>query len=104
MLRNDLYKPWFVGEQDWGVEIIDGEFSGVSIQITKLTFSESDEGGLDVEYHVVHRPETIQEGDVKGDLFNSTLELIVNDIVEEAVKTFENEQTRNNNPQESDQQ
>ena len=102
MLRNDLYKPWFVGE-DWGIEIIDGEFSGVSIQITKLKFSESDEAGLDVEYHVVHKPDTILEGDVKGDLFSSTLELIVNDIVEEAVKTFENEQTRNNDSQESDQ-
>lgn len=103
MLRNDLYKPWFVGE-DFGVEIIDGEFSGVSIQITKLNFSESDEGGLDVEFHVVHRPELIPEESVKGDLFNNTLELIINDIVEEAVNNFENEQTRNNDSTESDQQ
>ena len=102
MLRNDLYKPWFVGE-DWGVEVIDGEFSGVSIQITKLNFSETDEGGLDVEYHVVHRPDVIAEEDVKGDLFSSTLELIINDIVEEAVKNFENEQTRNNDSTESNQ-
>ena len=106
MLRNDLYKPWFVGE-DWGVEIIDGEFSGVSLQITKLTFSEAEEGKLDIDYHIIHKPDIVTEESVKGDLFNNTLELIINDVVREAVENFEqgleHDQIRNNNSSEPDQ-
>ena len=37
MLRNDTYKPWFEGEA-WGVEIIDGEYSGVIVQFKSLEF------------------------------------------------------------------
>ena len=42
MLRNELFKPWFVGEKDWGFEIIDGEYKGVTVQIEKLDWP--DEG------------------------------------------------------------
>ena len=47
MLRNDLYKPWFASENDWGFEIIDGQFSGVIVQIEKVEFVETDGGNLE---------------------------------------------------------
>ena len=40
VLRNELYRPWFVGEQTWGFEIIDGEFKDVVVQIEKIEFVE----------------------------------------------------------------
>jgi hypothetical protein len=94
MLRNDLFRPWFVGEKDWGVEIIDGEFSGVSIQIESVEFDESPDGNLKLDYHTVHRPEDITEEALQSDMFKATLELILNDVLREAIDNYE--QTRNN--------
>ena len=56
MLRNDLFKPWFVGEKDWGFEIIDGEFNGVTVQIEKLDWPDEGKSELALDYHVVHKP------------------------------------------------
>jgi len=95
MLRNDLFRPWFVGEKDWGIEIIDGEFSGVSIQIESVEFDEeTKDGNLKLDYHTVHRPEDITEEALQSDMFKATLELILNDVLREAIDNYE--QTRNN--------
>lgn len=105
MLRGDLYKPWFLDKDKWGFEVIDGEFSGVVVQLEKLEFAENGtEGNLDVEYHVIHKPELIDESHVKGDLFKSTFELIVNDIVREALELAQDEKDRNDNTKEPDPQ
>lgn len=89
MLRNDLYKPWFVGEKDWGIEIIDGEFSGVVIQIESFEFSKNDSGGVDLDYHCIKQPEDFNEETLKGDLFKNTLEIIIEDILKEAINHYE---------------
>ena len=99
MLRNDLYKPWFASEKDWGFEIIDGQFSGVIVQIEKVEFVETDGGNLEAEYHIVSKPEIISEEDVKGDLFEAVFQNIIVDIIKEAVEDYE--QNRNNNTKES---
>lgn len=96
MLRNELYKPWFVNK-DWGFEIIDGEFSGTVIQIEELDFAKDDSSGLDIKYHVINKPEIVTEDLIKSDLFKTIFETIVNDIVREAVETFKDEQDRNDN-------
>ena len=96
MLRNELYKPWFLKE-DWGFEIIDGEFSGTVVQIQELDFAKDDSSGLDIKYHVINKPEIVTEELIKGDLFKAVFETIVNDIVREAVETFKDEQDRNDN-------
>lgn len=99
MLRNDLYKPWFAGESDWGFEIIDGEFSGVVVQIEKVEFVETEDGNIQAEYHVVSKPETISDEYVAGDLFKAVFQNIVVDIITEAVTNYE--QNRNDNTEES---
>lgn len=99
MLRNDLYKPWVEGEH-WGVEIIDGEFSGVVIEIQKLDIKEDSSGELSVDYHVIHKPELLEENLEQSDLFKNTLEIIVNDILKEAIDSYE--QARNDNTEKSD--
>jgi hypothetical protein len=96
MLRNELFRPWFVNEKDWGIEIVDGEFSGVSIQIESLEFEESSDGNVKLDYHTVHRPENISEEDLKSDMFKAVIELILNDVIREAIEIYE-QQTRNNN-------
>lgn len=93
-LRNDLYRPWFVGEKDWGFEILDGEYSGIVVQIESVEFSEKKDGTVDLEYHIIKQPEDTRDLDLKGDLFARTVEIIINDILREAIDNYE--QTRNN--------
>ena len=101
VLRNDLYRPWFVGEKDWGFEIIDGEFSGVIVQVEQLEFSKNNDGTVDLDYHVIKQPEDDRSIDTSGDMFAKTVELVINDILKEAIDHYE--QTRNNDPKESGQ-
>ena len=98
MLRNDLFKPWFVGN-DWGFEIIDGEFNGVTIQIQKLELPNEETNELALDYHVVHKPELITDEDIKGDKFKAVVEVIINDILREAINDVK--QTRDNDSKES---
>jgi hypothetical protein len=98
MLRNDLFKPWFVGK-DWGFEIIDGEFKDVTVQIEKLDWPDEGKSELALDYHVVHKPEIITDEDVKGDKFKVVIEVIINDILREAIDDLK--QTRDNDTTES---
>lgn len=99
MLRNDLYTPWFLEDKKWGFEIVSGDFQGVVVEIEKLNFSEDVEGKLDVEYHVINKPDIINEEDIKGEMFEAAFELIINDIVREAIETLD-EKDRNGNTSE----
>jgi len=106
MLRNDLYVPWFK-DKDWGFEIIDGEYSGVVVQVAHLQLKDEtpeDPSNLSVEFHVIHKPELITEEQVKSDLFINLFETILLDIVKEAVENYSDEVDRNNNPKEPDSQ
>ena len=93
MLRDDLYRPWFANEQDWGFEIIDGEYSGVTIQVEEIAFSEEEDTGVKLNFHVISKPETFSDDEVESDLFNSTVELIINDILREAINFYEQDRT-----------
>lgn len=98
MLRNDLYAPWFSGDSDWGFEILDGEFKDVVVQISNLQFrdDQTEDGSLDVEYHVISSPEIVKE-ELSSDLFKAVFETIINDIIKEAIENFANEQDRDSN-------
>ncbi len=98
MLRNELFKPWFVGE-DWGFEIIDGEYKGVTAQIKSLNWPDENTNELALDYHIVHKPELITDEDIKGDTFKAVMELIINDILREAIDELK--QTRDNDSKES---
>lgn len=97
MLRNSLYRPWFVGESSWGFEILEGDFAEVVVQIEKLDFASDNTSNMDIQYHVIKKPESLSESDTKGDLFKVVFETIINDILREALDTFKDEQDRNNN-------
>ena len=99
MLRNELYKPWFVGEKDWGFEIVDGEFNDVSVQIEKLDFPDESSNHLALDYHIVHKPELITDADVKSDTFKAVIEVIINDILREAIN--DHKQAGDNDSKES---
>jgi len=105
MLRNELYTPWFANN-DWGFEIIDGEYNGVVVQVDKVVFTGDDPVGnnLSVDYHVISKPELLKEDDIKGDLFNALFQTIITDIIKEAVDNYEYENNREDNPKESDSQ
>ena len=99
MLRNELFKPWFVGEKDWGFEIIDGEYKGVTVQIEKLDWPDEGKSELALDYHVVHKPEIITDEDITGDKFKVIIEVIINDILKEAIDDLK--QTRDYDTAES---
>ena len=101
MLRNDLFKPWFVGN-DWGFEIIDGEFNGVTVQIAKLDWPDEGSNELALDYHVVHKPELVTDEDIKSDTFKAVVEVIINDILREAINELK--QAGNNGSTEPDTQ
>ena len=106
MLRNDLYTPWF-NKDDWGFEVIDGEFSGVVVQVSEVNFKEEtqeDDSNLSVNYHIINKPEIITEEQVKSDLFNALFQTIITDIVKEAVEAYEHDNNRSNDSKESDPQ
>lgn len=103
MLRNELYKPWFSKDKDWGFEVIDGEYSGVVVQVTDLQLKEEtseDNSNLSVEYHVISKPEIISEESVKSDLFNALFQTIITDLVSEAIENYAN--NRDDDSKESD--
>ena len=59
MLRNELFRPWFVGEKDWGFEIIDGEFNGVALQIENLDFPDEGSSNISLDYNILNKRDLI---------------------------------------------
>lgn len=102
MLRNDLYSPWFANKEDWGFEILTGDFLGVVVQVEKVNVQNS--GEVEVDYHVINKPESLTDEELNGDLFKEVFNVVINDILKEAIENFENEQNRNNNSKEPDSQ
>lgn len=100
MLRDDLYKPWFVGNDSWGVEILRDQFSGVVLQINSVEFSKTQPDGVDLDYNIVNKPDTVSDGDLASDEFNQLMSMILTDILNEAI-ALNNEQNRTNDTQES---
>ena len=104
MLRNSLYAPWFGKENEWGFHLIDGKFNDVVVQIQDMKMEEKDDGNLSLEYHVISKPEGIADEDIKSEEFKGIFQLVVNDIVKEAIEFYEQKDDRSNNPQELDPQ
>lgn len=94
MLRNDLYRPWFTNTDEWGFEILSGDYLGVVLQVSKLDLPAENES-VDLEYHIINKPETLEEETLKGPEFSATIELVINDILREALEIYE--QDRNSN-------
>ena len=100
MLRNKLFKPWFVGEKDWGFEIVDGPFSEVCIQIESIDLKdETEDGNCTIDYHTVRLPEHLKPEALQTPEFEEVINQIINDILTEAIKDYE---TRNSNSQKPD--
>lgn len=98
VLRNDLYRPWFAGDKDWGFEVLDGEFSGVVVQVESIEFSKKEDGSVDLNYHVINK-DSFPDLDITGELFVKTVEIVINDILKEAINHYE--QTRDHDTKES---
>lgn len=90
MLRGDLYQPWFV-EDKWGFEITSGDFLGVVVEIEKMDFDEKINEVV-VDYHVISKPESLTQEELKGQLFEQLYQNIINDILREAIEIHKNEQ------------
>jgi hypothetical protein len=99
MLRNKLFQPWFVGEKDWGFEIVEGPFKEVCIQIENLEFKDEDTGNCTLDYHTVRLPEHLKPESLQTPEFEEVINQIINDILTEAIKEYE---TRNSDTQKPD--
>ena len=96
MLRNKLYKPWFVDEEKWGFEILRGDpFEGVVVQLKYIQSDDvnlneheiinSDKTSLGVEYYIISKPKRVSEEQLKSHQFRTTFDTIVTDILKEAL-------------------
>lgn len=94
MLRNNLYEPWFMEDNKWGVKIISGAFDGAVIQLEKLEFSENGDSSVDVELNVIKPPDDMVELDTSDAAFSEVMSTIISDILKEAIADYE--QNRNN--------
>ncbi len=94
MLRESLYTPWFADEQQWGFEIIDGMFTSVVVQIESVEFVQDSNNEVELNYHVISKPEMFDDELSKDPVFKSQVELIINDILYEAIETLKNEPDR----------
>lgn len=104
MLRGDLYNPWFVGETQWGFEIVSGQYQGVVVQIHSVEFSDKEDGTVDLNFTIIKNVDDLEslEIDTKSEEFNHLVEMIINDILKEAMDTYE--QAGSHDTQKSDSQ
>jgi len=101
MLRNDLYKPWFADKNQWGFEILSGDYQGLVVQLENIDMIEEAKKGIGVNYHIIHKPDIVSKDMMKSEILNQTFDLIINDILTEAMQIDVN---RNNNTEESNPQ
>lgn len=102
MLRDDLYKTWHKSTEIWGVEILTGDYQGLVVHIKELDLKE-DTNELTVDYNILYKPDVIDQADVENtsEKFSAFFNLVINDIVQEAISIYEQrDQAGNNNPQE----
>ena len=90
MLRNNLYKPWFADEKQWGFEILTGNYTGLVVQLENIDVIEESKNGIGVNYHIIHKPEGITKNMIKDEALNETFDLIINDILQEALQIDSN--------------
>ena len=83
----------------WGFELISGDFKDVVVQIENFEIKETEEGNATLDYHIINKPEIITQEEISSDNFKLLVETVINDILTEAVKIYEN--SRNDNPSES---
>lgn len=88
MLRNNLYRPWFADDKQWGFEILSGNLKGLVVQLEKIDVIEESDNGVGVNYHIIHKPNNISKDMLKSEIVIQTFDTIINDILKEA---FENE-------------
>ena len=90
MLRNELYKPWFADKERWGFEVLSGDFQGVIIQIENIKVEEiNQQSAVGVNYHVIHKPSIIENSEMKSPNFQSLIDTVINDILNEAMENYE---------------
>ena len=103
ILRDDLYTPWFVEHDKWGFEVLRGDYLGVVVQLDELTvdkITQENNGttAIDLGYHVIEKPEIMEDHETTSVKFQKVMDVIVNDILKEAVSTHrEHEQNRKSN-------
>ena len=93
-LRNTLFKPWFKDNDGWGIEIIEGFYSGLVLQFKEVEFVDDSDGNVSLDYHVIFKPDIVSEDDLKSSEFQNLLSDILEDILKEAIASHE---TGNNN-------
>jgi hypothetical protein len=90
MQIKEMYLPWAV-DGKWGIEIADGKFKDTVIQIENIEFKDKDSEELLVDYHMVNLAEGLLEKDYKTNEFFELMQLIISDIIAEAVQLHKEE-------------
>lgn len=87
------YKPWAYKNENgdlWGVELLEGEFTGTTISIGSIEMEDSSDGTLALDFTIVKKAKDKNDEDYKSEQFNLIFERIVNNLIEKAIDEFEN--------------
>jgi hypothetical protein len=84
----------------WGMEITSGDFAGVVLEISEMTFNAEEEGLLTFDYHVIKTPAGVTAAQVSKSkefeqVLQYTIQKVITDAVEWAQKNPLQEQTEN---------
>jgi len=86
----EMYRPWALEKEGWGVEILQGEFAGLVIQIEKVDFVD-ESSSLQLDFHAISMPETMVKEDLDKPTFNDTMQLIMSDIISDAIANYKDD-------------
>jgi len=86
-MQQNLFNPWFVDENNWGIEIItENEYKGTVIQIKSLDFVDNS-NDVSLDFHIISKPDGINEEEYKKEEFNNILqasiELLLRKVIDE---------------------
>ncbi len=90
MQIKEMYLPWAV-DGKWGIEIAEGKYKDTVIQIENIEFKEKNSEELLVDYHMINIPEGVIESDYKTNEFFELMQLIISDIIAEAIQLHKEE-------------
>ena len=86
----EMYRPWSLDTGEWGLEILQGPYKDLVIQIEKIDFAQ-EEASLQLEFHAISMPETLVKEDLDKADFNDTMQLIISNILSEAIANYKDD-------------
>lgn len=93
-MQQNLFNPWYVDENSWGVEITEeSKYKGTVIQIKSLEFPDEEKPELALDFHIISRPGGTTDEDFKSSEFNNLLQTVIEQMLHKVIEEHANRET-----------